>query len=137
MIKFQDILNNAHTTNSIELYDICRDIWPNDFQGIFSADNIILPKENGVFCIINTQNSNQSGEHWLGLFNDCGNVYIFDTYNRPYKSLNNHFKKYNWIQPNHEIMEAKRDQDCGQRVLAFIATCMKFGAPLFFEAYAI
>lgn len=72
----------------------------------------------------------------MALFNDCGDNYIFDTYNRNYKKLNNNFKKYNWIQPQHEIMEAKYDQDCGQRCLAFIATCMRFGCPLFFKAYS-
>lgn len=130
------MLDNASTTNNYELDKLCYKIFGDDYQGTYSANNIRNePKNNGECMIINTQNAENRGEHWLAVYNECGKNYVFDTYARNYKDLNNNFKRKKWIQPKHRIMESIWGKDCGQQCIAFIITCRKYGVTLFFNSF--
>lgn len=130
------MLDNASTTNNYELDKLCYKIFGDDYKGTYSANNIKHePKRNGECMIVNNQNVEEGGEHWMAVYNECGKNYLFDTYSRDYKSLNKNFVKKSWIQPKHRIMESVWASDCGQQCIAFIITCRKYGAKLFFMAF--
>lgn len=131
----EDLLNKADTTDSYELNNIGTDLLGESFIGVFSADNIPSLDFNGDCLIFNNQNSNQNGEHWLGLYNECDRVYAFDTYGRDIKSLNPHFKNKKWIVPKHRRLESLYGEDCGQLVLAWLCTVRTFGIENFFSAF--
>lgn len=71
----------------------------------------------------------------MSLYREHDKTYVFDTYNRDYKSLSDDFHNKNWIQIKHEIVEPLHDQNCGQECLAWIATVRKYGIKCFYEAY--
>jgi len=130
------MLDNALTTNNLELDKLCYKIFGSDYLGTYSANNIKHePKNNGECIIVNTQDSDKGGEHWLAVYNECGKNYVFDTYSRDYKDLNPKFVNKNWIQPKHRILESIWGQDCGQQCIAFLITCRKYGTYLFFNSF--
>ena len=52
------------------------------FVGTFPAD--FIPKlSKNTFCIINTDNSSQPGEHWIMVANFDGTVYYGDSMGKP------------------------------------------------------
>jgi len=105
--------------------------------GVFSADNFKEPLINGQSCILNIQNSDHRGEHWVALYNECKCIYFFDTYNRNYKDLNEHFTNKKWISPRHEKLQSLNSKNCGQECVAFIICSISFGCDNFFNTYSI
>src|SRR6267143_3997335 len=68
--------------DSISLYKLAK---ANDlgkiFYGIFSCDNIELPTSFPAACIVNTDNSQSRGQHWVCmLFPTANSVEYFDSY---------------------------------------------------------
>lgn len=112
-------------------------IFGNYYLGTYPSDLIIDPEKHGECSIVNIDSSRGKGIHWLAIYNDCGDTYVFDTYNRDYKTLSPYFKNKKWIQPEHEIFESVYGSDCGQQCLSFLVCVKKFGCPLFFETYKI
>ena len=87
------------------------------FKGVFARDK--LPQKlNFPSCfIINTQNSDQSGEHWLAFYYDeKGNAEFFDSYgNHPSyfdleSYLNNTSKNWTW---NKKQLQSFNSPLCG------------------------
>jgi hypothetical protein len=130
-----DILNNAQTTNSDELNRLSSELLGESFIGVYPADHIPDLVHNGQCLIFNNQDSDQRGEHWLGLYNFCGKEYAFDTFNRNIKELNKNFKNKKWITPSHKRLESIYDKDCGQQVIAWLCTVREFGVKEFFDAF--
>ena len=53
------------------------------YHGTYPMDRIpYLKMENGAF-VINTDNHDEPGEHWLVVYNDNGYVEYFDSFGRP------------------------------------------------------
>lgn len=130
-----DLLDKSDTTNSFELNDICSRLLGKSFKGVFSADMIPKLEHHGECLIFNNQNSDQNGEHWLGLYNECGKEYAFDTFARDIKSLNQNFKNKKWLIPKHRRTESIHGEDCGQQVIAFLCTVRMFSIEDFFKAF--
>ena len=52
--------------------------------------------------------------------------YIWDSFNRNYKTLSPYFKNKNWINANVKPFESNDGKDCGQLSMAFLMTFNKF-----------
>ncbi|HEY9704933.1 MAG TPA: hypothetical protein V6C58_21015 [Allocoleopsis sp.] len=130
-----DLLDKSDTTNSDELNTLCSKLLGDSFKGVYSADNIPKLLNHGDCLIFNNQNSNQNGEHWLGLYNECGKEYAYDTFARDIKELNKHFKHKKWIIPKHRRTESIHGEDCGQQVVAFLCTVRKYSIQDFFDTF--
>jgi hypothetical protein len=105
------------------------------FIGVFPSDYPIKLRE-GHKCILNTMPSGSSGEHWVALCKYKGSVYIFDSYDRDYKTLSPFWINKKWKQPHiGKTLEAKKDNDCGQRCISFLLLVdMYKDVDLIFEA---
>ena len=66
------------------------------FIGVFARDEIPKSINYPACFVMNTQNSNQPGEHWLAVYyNKRGHCYFFDSYAHPpkYYNMQNYIKK--------------------------------------------
>ncbi len=63
------------------------------FIGTFPAD-FIPNLVRSTFCIINTDNSSQPGEHWIMVANYNGTLYYGDSMGKPIHHYSN-FKRFN------------------------------------------
>ena len=46
------------------------------FVGVFSADTFPIPLDDNTFIIVNSENSDEEGKHWLLICNK-GGIYLF------------------------------------------------------------
>lgn len=51
------------------------------YRGIYAMDT--LPDCTPGYYIINTDDQDEPGEHWLAVFNDHGHIEYFDSFGRP------------------------------------------------------
>lgn len=124
-------MHSNHTTSSLQLDRIGRKILGDDYIGAFPADvfvNDIEPIMNGgQTAIVNTENSNQGGQHWLSAvkLND-GKLLMHDSYGSDIKKYNKLFRKLNFIQ-GHIPHQFGLQDNCGQQALTSLEVFEKEG----------
>ena len=137
--KLYKLLGTKGTTNSKQLLDIGRKIFGNDFVGTFPADifvNEILPyMSSGQLAIVNTENNNEDGEHWVLFIKDNTDLLGYDSYGENIKKYNPNFKNLKIIQ---DMKDAEQksipiETNCGQRTLASAIIYKKYGRKAFLK----
>ena len=95
------------------------------FKGVFSCDN--MPIETTPYCfIVNTEPSNEPGDHWLALWVDKESVEFFDTYGRnPWNSmfspLFSSFVGHRKCMYNTVVLEGVFSKTCGEFSIYYIS----------------
>jgi len=111
--------HGINTTTNFDLKDIAKEL--NIKVKVLMKDELVNNKKPITNAVINFQNSNQKGTHWVALFNS-DKIYYFDSYCIPpikvveeYSNENEKYLMYNTlqIQPNGSKM-------CGQLCLYFL-----------------
>ena len=118
-----------------ELNRLGKELFGKKYLGTYPIDKIKLDK-NG-YMIVNTDESGESGEHWVAIIVDSKNVYVYDSYGRDTKNilplLVQKAKKKKL-----KIVESRRDAEqddskpydrntCGQRCLAWLLVVSELG----------
>jgi len=129
---FIDILNKYgnDTTYSFQLDIIGKKLLGNKFIGVYASDKIpynIIDKYNICYFIVNTDNSDGIGKHWIAIGKDKNDIYYYDTYGRDKDILSKEFRKNNWLQTNPNIEQSYITKVCGQKCIAWLVTCDKYG----------
>jgi hypothetical protein len=127
------MMEDTDTTYSTQLNEMCDYLFGNRFQGTFPAD-MVPPLNNNEMCILNTSESKEGGEHWVGLLQEKGKIYFFDTYNRPPHKITKIWSNKKWKYPNHQVMQPIVGKDCGQQTIAALLTMDYFGCMPFFNS---
>jgi hypothetical protein len=132
---FNDIVNilgNDVTYNN-QLEDLAKKTILNDhnFLGIFPQDfnNCILNDYKKCCLIFNTSPLNKSGEHWCGLWKENEKIYIFDSFGRNPQKLVPilHNNLGGNIYYDDDKNQKNNEANCGQRTLAWLICCVKYG----------
>ena len=93
------------------------------FRGVFAKDNIdyrIL--QSGDTCLVNTQNSWEPGEHWVGVACNAEDVIIcYDSFGRPGRGLLD--IKQPTADTDRDPEQSSYEVDCGPRSLGW---CLLF-----------
>ena len=117
---------NPLTNNQLD--EICKNI--PKYRGCFMQDELKEYK-NGYY-IINTDTKNNTGIHWVAMYNTPTSSYIFDSYGRDTHKIMPILKKT--IQGGgRKIVESDKDQDqknsqvCGHICIAWILCSLEFG----------
>ena len=118
LMNVEDIISDGITTN-VTLDKLARKILTN-FIGVYSSNTFPKYVKNNQCFIINTDPTNKPGMHWLGVYKYKSKFYIFDSFNRPIKSLSKFFKNKNIVSANRDRDESFRQKNCGQLSLSWI-----------------
>ena len=123
--KLKTIENNAlsiNETTNTQLNQFKKFI--PGFLGAFSSDKEPVLR-NDESCILNTQKSSQSGEHWCALIKYKNKIYFYDSFGRSYKKLSPLWKNKKWVN-SHDDGQCLFESNCGQHCLAFILPFISF-----------
>ena len=116
-------------TSSYELNKLCSRLFGNRFAGVYACNQI--PKLNNIIdmCILNTDPSYMSGEHWVSVIFKDGVIYVYDSFGRKTKKiLPSLFKHYKYIKETEDDTEQKKIQsNCGQRCVASLLVYENYG----------
>lgn len=104
-----------HPMTTSEITHWCTALIP-EYTGTFARD--LFDKKKHRICIINTDPSNQSGEHWLGYFDGL----VYDSFGRMYNDIG--------VATERDIEQNEKDINCGHRAIAFLLICYYFGKSL-------
>lgn len=127
--KMHDIFGHSETTFSDQLLDAGKDFFGNSFKGVFAADEI-PPMRPGNCCICNLDNKDEEGSHWVGLLRLPKSIYIYDSFGRQtLQILPSLYKSGNGVirHTERDAEQAKSEDDCGQRTMAWLFLCKKHG----------
>ena len=99
----------------------------NIFYGVFASNTLELPSNYPAACIVNTDNSPKTGQHWIAMmFNQPGEVEYFDSYGlTPYvfppffDFIRSKFKADSWTFSEH-IIQDPSSSTCGLHCKYFI-----------------
>jgi prenyltransferase beta subunit len=121
-------------STDVELENICKSLAIKHFRGVYMMDEIakLTPSENECY-IVNLQNSNEQGSHWLSIYRKNNSIYYFDSYGAPVPNeIRNHYKnkKINNFQSEDNIYPYKPLQTysqviCGHLCVLFLLLCDK------------
>ena len=106
-------------TYSTDLDKIGKHLFDVLWRGVFASDQDI-PKTG--YAIINVDKSDESGSHWVAI---CDGI-VYDSFGRKIKNLIPHLKNIKDIVDN-DAEQTKKQEDCGQRCLAFIWVYHRLG----------
>lgn len=158
MIIYNEVLNNIFypalgrgITVTSQLTKVGREYFGNNYVGTFPSDKIPnlgttrdgkpitkanVTGESKLYCLLNLDNSAQSGSHWIAVCyeipdeNKFGNIWVYDSFGRQTSTiipqLIKKFKNVKMADPDAE--QAVLETDCGARSLAFIYVFDRCGA---------
>ena len=100
------------------------------FKGVFPSDKI--PKLNDLrsYAILNLDNSNQSGSHWIAVALVDKDLIVYDSFGRHHSKIIPNLKQEFRGRIKNTDMDAeqkKHETNCGQRSLAFLVFLQKYG----------
>tara|TARA_R110002126_G_scaffold215359_1_gene361505 strand:+ start:42 stop:512 length:471 start_codon:yes stop_codon:yes gene_type:complete len=130
----QPILGDG-TTYSTDLLKVCRRFLGVKFKGVFPSDKIPKLNDLSPYAILNLDNSNQSGSHWIAVAKipNHNSIMCYDSFGR------RNIKIIPSLQysGNGRIIDTDRDSEqkitqlnCGERSISFLILFDKFGADL-------
>ena len=106
-------------TDSRELNQVGKLLFPNRWLGVFSADTI--PNREGYY-VVNTDNSKGPGEHWVADINKGRQRYLYDSFGRTARELP---WQATYTDPDPE--QRKTETNCGARAMAWLVYTQHFG----------
>jgi len=132
LIKIVYPLIGDKTTYLSQLNGTCKKLFGVKFKGVFPSDKIPKLNDLSPYCILNLDNSKQSGSHWIALakLNDKNDTLVYDSFGRDYKKI---IPNLNYS-GNGRIKNTDRDSeqnvlqtDCGARCIAFLMVFHRHG----------
>ncbi len=121
-------------STNVELESICKSLDIKNFRGVYMMDEIekLSPSRNESY-IVNLQNSNEHGSHWLSIYKKGKSIFYFDSYGAPIPNeIRKHYKTYkiNNFQSDDNIYPDKPLQTysqtiCGHLCVLFLLLCDK------------
>jgi len=134
--NFSDLkkmMHNDSTTSNNELDIFGKKLYGNKYIGTYPADtfvNKIYPEmKDGNISVVNIDNHNQSGEHWVSFMKIGNKLYGYDSYGKNIKKYNPVFKKLKIIQDTNDGEQTLSfsDKSCGQHALIIWKIMENFG----------
>ena len=119
--------------DNFKLLEICKGLFRNKFKFIGLQDELTPEQMKPGYYIINTDEKNGGGIHWISLIITPKKAYIFDSFGRPskkllktlYKNLNERGLKIIDSDPKQE--QKGDSQICGHLCICFLICCKKYG----------
>ncbi len=137
----ETMLGSKETTFSSDLLRIGKSLLKSKFAGIFPADKIPILTEKVPYAIVNLDDSNESGSHWVAIARDKESgkpsgakpkIIFYDSFGRPDKfilpSLGGSGQRGEIVNTDLDREQKIKETNCGQRSLGWILFFDKYGA---------
>lgn len=125
--------------DNFQLTDIGKQLIGRKFCGVYAYDQYPIHKQDCTYAIINTDNSRQSGTHWLTVYKKDKTLYIFDSFGRFSKNVLKKFVKthvddgYKIVDINRTSDQGNNQEDCGLRSITTALLIQKYGVDAVFD----
>ena len=115
------------TTYMDELLKMGRSMFPNNFKGVYSADEIPDIQE-GDYVIANLDKHNQAGSHWIGITRIGNRYYYYDSFGRRINKIMPGLSGRGKVIGDTKDKEQRVDEtNCGQRCLSWLWILHNYG----------
>jgi hypothetical protein len=95
------------------------------FAGVFAADSI--PKQHFKYAIVNLDNHDEPGSHWVGLARMGNGTYmVYDSFGRDTRKILP-LIQLKTIQTEPDAEQLKSEENCGARSMAWIIIFDTYG----------
>ena len=140
VLKQVEKIMGSQETMSSQLNDFAKNYIGTSYVGTYSSDQI--PKlKSGEMCIVNLDKSNQRGSHWVALCKDAtlsrssqrsaNQLIFYDSFGRSVKKIMPSVRELGKIiETENDKEQYKKEQNCGQRCLAFCLCFQNLGGKL-------
>ena len=117
---------NCNSKTNTELIQIAKSIFKPLGNNVMRNADYSFNNMDGKYSIVNTDNG--VGEHWVSVYQERNNVFVFDTFGRKINILMPEFEKraringyivYN-ANKKYEREQKEEQNDCGLRCLAWL-----------------
>ena len=135
--KYDDVMDSIapmvgrKTTFLTDLSQAGHKLLGDKFMGVFPSDKIPRLTETTPYCILNLDNSNQPGSHWVAIARlDDEHAMMYDSFGRPSKEIFPALKKSDnglIIDTDYDAEQSTKQTDCGLRSLAWLAFLHEYG----------
>ena len=125
--------------DNFQLTSIGKKLIGRKFCGVYAYDQYPIHKQDCTYAIINTDNSRQSGTHWIGVYKRDKTLYIFDSFGRFSRNVLKKFVKthvdegYRIVDINRTSDQGNDQQDCGLRCITTLMLIKKYGVNAIFD----
>ena len=75
--------NEIEPLSNFQIIEKCNELKIKNFKGVFMRDELLQAKTDNECLVINTDHSENEGNHWTCLFIKNGTSYYFDPYGFP------------------------------------------------------
>lgn len=123
--EIQKELGNGITDNDT-LMKAGKELFGNDFLGVFPSDKEPKKMYDNQCCIINVDKSGQIGSHWMSIFYKNGKRYLYDSFGRNFNKLIKN-RNIGGQMTENDAEQKEVEENCGQRSLAWLCTIREFG----------
>lgn len=90
------------------------------FTGVFARDEIPKNLKTGQSCIVNNQNSDQKGEHWVAVARCRDGTHLeYDSFGR--QDFLRLVKEMKTRDTERDVEQNDKEENCGNRCVAFLA----------------
>ena len=94
--------------------------------------DLFIPNHKKPYSILNNESSSKKGEHWIASYQTKKTIYIYDSFARTQKLMQQFVKKMNLLGFKVVFVNKKKDQpdvaiNCGLRCLLWLIFCNKYG----------
>lgn len=139
--KYQSTLDNIiypllgySITFSNDLKRIGMKLFGTKFCGVFSSDQIPILNKDSKYAIINLDNSDEPGSHWIAIAfdEDLDRILVYDSFGRQTREIiPSIFNKYRVDKVVMTDDDAEQnpilDNDCGARSMAWLFVFDRYG----------
>jgi hypothetical protein len=124
------MIGHRDTTYSDELQQAGKRLIGRQFLGVYPADRVppLKNSASNAYLIVNTDNSDEPGSHWIGIVKQNNAIYMYDSFGRNPEELSSEFEGMGYIPTNPNIEQDIEENDCGIRSLTFLVLSKQFGA---------
>ena len=127
--EVEKILGNG-ITFSTDLERVGKQLLGTKFKGVYASDKIPKLNHTNPYCIANVDNSHQLGSHWVALVKSGRNIVVYDSFGRKTSKLIPNVRlsgNGKIIDTEHDREQRIKQENCGQRSLAFLVFYDKYG----------
>ena len=133
IIKEMNKFLGNDTTFANDLQKVAIKFLGSKFRGVFPSDRIPRLNDLKKYAILNLDRSSQPGSHWIGVAYHNGNTIVYDSFGRKTSTIipsliNSGNGRI--IMTDDDAEQKIKENNCGQRVLAWLITFDRLGADM-------
>jgi hypothetical protein len=114
----ETIMKDSDVTTGSQLLKYGRLFFGRKFTGVFARDQMPV---NFQYMIVNLDNSDEPGSHWMACVRDTNGVLVYDSFGRNIPLF------VNQINTESDQEQHIQEENCGQRCLAFLLVYDYYG----------